>query len=60
MQASVFTISYPLDYCDNGTDKGDRNGDVPVYDIHYITTRQSILYFDSKNWENQEILVEYN
>ena len=60
MQASAFTMSCPLETCDNCIYKGDRNGDVPVYDIYDITVRQFIRYFDSEDWENQEILVEYN
>ena len=60
MQASAFTMSCPLDCYNNCIYKGDWNGDVPVYDIHDITARQSIRYFDSEDWESQEILVEYN
>lgn len=60
MQASAFTISCPFDCCDNCICEGDPNGDVPVYDIHDITARQSIRYFDSKDWESEEILVECN
>ena len=60
MQANTFTMSCPFDYCDNCIYKGDWNGDVPVYNIHDITARQSIRYFDSEDWESQEILVEYN
>ena len=49
MQASAFTMSCRPDCYDNCIYKGDRNGDVPVYNIHDITARQFICYFDSKN-----------
>lgn len=60
MQASTFTISCLFDYCNNYIYKVDWNGDVSVYNIHDITAKQFICYFDSEDWENQEILVEYN
>lgn len=60
IQASAFTMSCPFDCYDNCIYEGDLNRDFPIYDIHDITIRQSIRYFDSKNWENEEILVEYN
>ena len=60
MQASAFTMSCPFDCCDNCIYKSDPNRDVSVYDIHDITARQFICYFDSKDWENEEILVKYN
>lgn len=60
MQASAFTMSFSFDCYDNCIYESDPNRDVPVYDIHDITARQSIRYFDSKDWESEEILVEYN
>ena len=60
IQASAFTMLCPLDYCNNCIYKGDQNRNVPVNNIHDITARQFICYFDSKDWKSQEILVEYN
>ena len=60
MQVSILTMSYPFDGCDNSIYKYDRNGDISVYNIHDITTRYAICYFDSKDWKSQEILVKYN
>lgn len=60
MQVSTFTMSYFLDFHDNYIYKNGSNRDVPVYNIHDITAKQSIYYFDSQNQENEEILVEYS
>ena len=60
MQASAFTILYPLDCFDNYINKNDWNKDVPVYNIHNITAKQFICYFDFEDGESEEILVEYN
>lgn len=57
MQANAFTISC---FFDNRIYKSDFNGNVPVYNIYDIITRQFIRYFDFKNWESKEILVKYN
>lgn len=60
IQASGFTISYSFDYCDNCIYENDPSENVLVYNRYDITTRQSIRYFDFKDWKNEEILIEYN
>lgn len=49
IQASIFTMSYFLDCCDNHIYKGDQNRDIPIDNIDSITTRQFICYFDSED-----------
>lgn len=60
MQTSAFTILCSFDCCDNCIYKDDPNGDISIYDIYDITARHFIYYFNYKDWESEEILVEYN
>lgn len=59
MQESAFTILCLLNCYDYYIYKDDCKKDISVYNTNKITTRQSIYYFDSKDLEKQERLVEY-
>lgn len=60
MRQAAFSMVCPPKCCDNCMYAEQTDKNMPIYDIHSITARQSMRYYESKEWEDREIFMEYN
>ncbi|MCJ1467000.1 ATP-dependent DNA helicase Q5 [Pseudocyphellaria aurata] len=60
MRNAAFSTAQRSRCCDNCMYAEQTDKNTPIYDVLGITARQSMRYFESKEWEEQEVFMEYN